>query len=358
MNVNGNMTDISCIRKEKAYFAAVNGKDGFVSFFDKIFFCEPIKRRYIIKGGPGTGKSSFMRRVALHAQKAGRDVEYYYCSSDTSSLDGVIIDGSIALLDGTAPHSCDTVLPGVRDGLIDLGRYWDASALEKHEDAVRSLGASKSAAYANAYGYLGAAGRVEQTLKGVILPCVKTDKMRAAVRRICDKIQSDGKGEVRVCQTDAFGIRGAVHLDTLKDMATVCHTVEDHYGSADLLMRELLRRAGELGISAWVSYDTVDPSSPREIYFPCSGDYFCVRDEADGEEDRINMKRFVDTAGIASVRGAYRTARQAYRTLLELAAHELSLAGKAHADMEKIYVSCMDFDAEQKYCTEFLKSIS
>ena len=56
---------------DKAYFAAANTKDGFYSYFDDIFFNPSIKRRYIIKGGPGTGKSSFMKRVALWAQKKG-----------------------------------------------------------------------------------------------------------------------------------------------------------------------------------------------------------------------------------------------------------------------------------------------
>ena len=82
-----------------AYFAAVNSGRGFVSLFEGIFFGESITRRYIIKGGPGTGKSSFMRRVGQRALGEGRGVEYYYCSSDTASLDGVVIDGSVAIFD-------------------------------------------------------------------------------------------------------------------------------------------------------------------------------------------------------------------------------------------------------------------
>ncbi len=352
--MNGNM---NCIKEQKAYFAALNSKNGFVSFFDGIFFSDKIKRSYIIKGGPGTGKSSFMRRVAANAAKAGRDVEYYYCSSDTESLDGVVIDGSIALLDGTAPHMCDTALPGVRDGIIDLGRFWDADALEKHAAEVQKYGAEKKAAYANAYGYLSAAGRVGDTLKGVIAPCVKKEKLKAAVRRICDRITPDGSGEDRVCQTSAFGVHGAVHLDTLKDMARILYAVEDYYGTAHLFMSELLSRARSMGYSVWVSYDTVDASTATQIYFPYSGECFYVCSEAAEGEERINMKRFTSAERLADVRYSYRVARQAYRSLLDLAAYELSLAGNAHAALEKIYVASMDFEAEQKYCTEFLNKI-
>ena len=69
-------------------FAASNSARGFKSYYDQVFDRKKLERVYIIKGGPGTGKSSFMKRVALWAQKKGMDVEYYYCSSDTNSLDG------------------------------------------------------------------------------------------------------------------------------------------------------------------------------------------------------------------------------------------------------------------------------
>ena len=66
---------------EEAYFAAVNSGAGFISFFEEIFYAPQISRRYVIKGGPGTGKSSFLRRVAKSAESCGRSVKYYYCSS-------------------------------------------------------------------------------------------------------------------------------------------------------------------------------------------------------------------------------------------------------------------------------------
>ena len=77
---------------KRSFFAAANTGDGFKSFFEKTFFSPTIERRYIIKGGPGTGKSSFLKRIALHAEDKGNDVEYYYCSSDTRSLDGIVLN--------------------------------------------------------------------------------------------------------------------------------------------------------------------------------------------------------------------------------------------------------------------------
>ena len=99
-------------------FAAANSGHGFYSFYASVFEGKEVQKRYIIKGGPGTGKSSFMRSVAEAAAERGMSVEEYRCSSDPASLDGVVLDGRIVLLDGTAPHAVEPELAGVRDELI------------------------------------------------------------------------------------------------------------------------------------------------------------------------------------------------------------------------------------------------
>ena len=348
---------------DKAYFAAANTKDGFYSYFDSIFFGNNIKRRYIIKGGPGTGKSSFMKRVALWAQKKGMDVEYYYCSSDTNSLDGLVIDGRIAMLDGTAPHSYDTVLPGACDEIINLGEFWDSKKLTACADDIRRLGQKKREYYANAYGYLGAAGNVKGTLDSIISPCILWDKMSAAVRRICEKQVGDetGRNVDRICQVSALGTAGQVHFDTLLKLSKQRYIIEDHYGSATMFLDELCRCARSMGRSVWVSLDVVDHRTPTEVYFPDSGEYYCVcESECIGDNvsyHHINMKRFVDAEGLAEIRYAYRVGRQVYRSLIDLAAHQLSLAGEVHGQIESYYVGAMDFSRQQKYCTELLEHL-
>ena len=49
----------------------------------------------VVKGGPGTGKSSFMRRIAEAAEAAGLGVEYIICSGDPDSLDAAFIHSRV-----------------------------------------------------------------------------------------------------------------------------------------------------------------------------------------------------------------------------------------------------------------------
>ena len=96
-------------RVKQAYFAAANSARGFISYYASCFGGEDVRRVYIVKGGPGTGKSRFLGDVANAARAQEYEVSYYYCSSDPLSLDGIVLShprkGKIALLDGTPPHA-------------------------------------------------------------------------------------------------------------------------------------------------------------------------------------------------------------------------------------------------------------
>ena len=71
------------------FFLGANSGQGFQNLFPR--FCKP-EDHYdliVLKGGPGVGKSTMMRRIGKAMEDRGEDVEYLYCSGDPNSLDGV-----------------------------------------------------------------------------------------------------------------------------------------------------------------------------------------------------------------------------------------------------------------------------
>ena len=89
-----------------SYFLGANSYRGFHSLYDDFVFSPEVDRLYIIKGGAGCGKSSFMKTIAAAANEAGLDVERVVCSGDPDSLDGIFIPMlRLAYVDGTAPHA-------------------------------------------------------------------------------------------------------------------------------------------------------------------------------------------------------------------------------------------------------------
>ena len=73
------------------FFMGANTPQGFYGFLDDLYDPDDGWRAFLIKSGPGTGKSSLMRRVLEHAVAQGEEPEAILCSSDPDSLDGVIV---------------------------------------------------------------------------------------------------------------------------------------------------------------------------------------------------------------------------------------------------------------------------
>ena len=87
------------------YFLGANAPDGFYSLYPQLIDLERARAVYILKGGPGCGKSTLMRRVAQAMEEKGASVEYIACSGDPDSLDAVVFPAlNTAIVDGTAPH--------------------------------------------------------------------------------------------------------------------------------------------------------------------------------------------------------------------------------------------------------------
>ena len=87
------------------YFLGANAYSGFYSLYDGLTSPAAGDFLYVIKGGPGGGKSTFMRCLGQAMQDRGVETEYIHCSADPDSLDGVKFPAlHVAYVDGTAPH--------------------------------------------------------------------------------------------------------------------------------------------------------------------------------------------------------------------------------------------------------------
>ncbi len=342
---------------EEVLFAAANSGRGFVSFYEGVFDRPDIKRRYIIKGGPGTGKSSMMKRVAAYAEQKGRRVAYYRCSSDPDSLDGILIDGEIALLDGTAPHAVEPALPGARDELVNLGRFWDGGALAERFGEIAELSEAKSRCYGKAYRYLSAANELEEINTELVFPFLKTAKMEGAARRLLSEIPEGQGYELIPGLQQAIGMKGRVLLDTYERMADKTVAVVDHYGMGYLFLSLLIDGARQKGCRVRVSFQPLMPSRPDGVLFCDSGLCFLLRDyDAGRHGGRVHMRRFVDGSLSAECKSEYRHNRRLCEALIGSAEEALAEAGRFHFLLEGIYCGCMDFEAQSRFVTEFCEA--
>lgn len=99
-------------------FFGTNTMDGIVNEVPHLI--SELERVYHIKGRAGTGKSTFMKKIANACLAHGLDIEQYHCSFDSNSIDMVLVpDLSICLFDSTDPHAFDPE-DAAREEIIDL----------------------------------------------------------------------------------------------------------------------------------------------------------------------------------------------------------------------------------------------
>lgn len=137
--------------KKRHLYSGGNTCLGFYHFYPTMA-SENVERKMILKGGPGVGKSNFMREIGEAFAASGYDLEYHWCSSDPDSLDGLVIgDDLFCLLDGTSPHVIDPQYPGAVDEIINLGCYWNREKIRENRQAVISLTNTISSYFKLAY---------------------------------------------------------------------------------------------------------------------------------------------------------------------------------------------------------------
>ncbi len=362
------------------YFAASNSAEGFKNYYSEVFARADFV--YIIKGGPGTGKSSFMKKYALRAQAEGRAVEYYCCSSDPSSLDGVLIIGeerTVGILDGTAPHVSEPKFPGACEEIVNLGQCWDGEILRRQKNEIIALSERKSGEYKCAYTFLRSVGNLRAVSDGLVEPLLDREKMRSLSLRLIKELPN-GKATLLPSVLDSVSMNGQIRLDSFEKNAEKLYVISEFYGVGEVLLDELYKELQGRDVRARISFDPICPwhvdgifleeqklafvtgRGLREKYAQTcedkeekvggdekadSGQNEQALIENENSQNReivhINSKRFVDIDGLRDVRGELRYTVRLEKESLEGALHALKKAKIYHFLLEDIYGKAMDW---------------
>jgi len=307
---------------------------------------------YILKGGPGCGKSTLMRKIGLLLQEQGQDVEYWPCSSDDASLDGVICRSlGLAVVDGTAPHTLDPLYPGAVESLVNMG-CWDEAQLRPHLAQMQRLSEEGSSHYAKARQHLATARQISQTEAEANREALDTQRLSALCRSLTADIFCRSES-VRRFFISVVTPGGEQHIaeELTEGMQRILLKGPRGCGQTELL--QTIAQAAQLnGQSCAFGYRAILPQEPAMLLLNeqklaiVPAELVQVR-----EDDRI-----IDCAALLT--GAPTPSRNAaVQKALDAAAAEIGAAHALHDELEDIYRPAIDFAAVTRIGDELLTKI-
>lgn len=351
-------------------FTAANTEKGFYSYFDELVHDDSLSRVYLIKGGPGSGKSTFMKKIAEKYEEDSMTVERIHCSSDPGSLDGVkIYDKNIVIIDATAPHAYDMSVPGAYESLIDLSKFWNENKLAKDRTEIKRLFTEISAAYKPVYHLLKAAGAVESWLGMHLDSHTDYEKMSLQIKKIIKQnaicpISSKPKISNRLLS--AFGADGVItYSDTTETLCNEYIVIEDPSDIAGTFLSKTALCFNKLGYDTLLIHSPLCPDRRLEqviipqlrLGFIAMGHIYSPQINTDKIIKTINSKTFIDRAFYSENKNKITFARKLMRELTEKAGQEVSKIKEKHDLLESYYIDAMNFKAMNKFTEDFIQKL-
>lgn len=340
------------------YFAASNSGRGFANYYPEVF--GEAGRIFVIKGGPGTGKSRFMREVEKYSATRGWACRRYYCSSDPSSLDGILLcrgDETLAVIDGTPPHVWEPAHPGVVEQLVNLGDFWNAARLRERRGELFEHERLKRLAWRQAYGWLSGCIDMCGVIRGIGQGLVDGRALEEyAVSMLAGTEPGDGF-RARTALLNAVGMTGQATSDCFIIEAKTLYTVRDSFMTAHRLLDCVVEQARLRGLAVTISRDPIDPERVDGVMLERDRVAIVVTDANVGRACfPIEMSSLNLPAGEDAVNEAIHAGR-AYDSMLSGAIDALTLVREHHFAMEEIYSSAMDFEAKERFTAEFCREV-
>lgn len=303
---------------------------------------------YYLKGGPGTGKSTLMKRIA--ADFAGEDISCWHCASDPHSLDAVVLEErGIFIADATAPHESGTQLPYVTGETVDLAEGLSPLTLRENRTEIIRLLQENTAAHCQVRRGLSGILEMESMISDAAAPAVQREKLAGFAARFGRRLlpkASGSQGCIFSRQSMALTPDGIIRY--LPDGFDLMLVHDPMRVAGEMFLKQLAESAAEAGTVCEVTRSLTRPEQPPVmLIFPALR--FAVVTVTDAAAPDlpasvscIKMQRFYDAAVLRKhrslIRFSSKTAAQTEQKVTALLAEALCI----HDQLESYYVRALD----------------
>lgn len=340
------------------YFIGNNTGYKFYSFYpDEL---KRITNVVLMKGGPGTGKSTILKGIASECEKKGYKYEKWYCSGDPYSLDGIyVLDKDFVIIDATSPHAMDPTIPVIKEKIVNLADSLNKEKLIQNKALIEKLLNDKGGHFVRVYQHLNSAlvhykNKIELQNKGV-----KNSRIKSFAFNYFEMLQKEIYKEEIPKSEFLSGSKQKRNLFT----RSICPSGESEY-FGHLENRNIVKVNGN-DISCNIFYETLaslldygtflrNPLEPKDI------EGILIDDIAVVSRVGFYENKVSETIELGTFEGTYDVEGATYENNQEIiqvafAVEELNLARDCHLSVEKYYVEAMDFTKNNKILDEIKK---
>lgn len=356
--------------REYHYFADGNTAKGSYSLFETNF--SELDRVFILKGGPGNGKSTLIKNIANEFHEQGYDMEYIHSSSDANSLDGVILSTEkIAIVDGTAPHILEPKMAGAVEEYVNLGIAWDQKRLVSQKDKIKHLIEQKETHYTKAYDAFSEALAIHDEWESIYITNMEYDKLDGLTEELKDRffqdIELNKDANVRHRFLGAATPKGAIDfVPNLTEGLRKRYFLKGRPGSGkSTLLKKLAATAERKGFDVEIYHCGFDPNSLDMLIFRELGmaifdstaphEYFPDR-EGDEIIDLYHIAIIPATDEIYEEQIGDIASR--YRKKMNEGTANLAEAKEIHEKLREIYIGATDFSIVEHIQNDITSTIS
>ena len=352
--------------KIKRVFPGGNTTEGFYSFYHYLIEGDA-NRLFVLKGGPGVGKSSMMKKIGYALVNMGYDVEFHHCSSDENSIDGIVVPKlKVAMVDGTAPHIVDPKNPGAVDEIINLGESWDVNKMEENREKILECNKEVGRLFARAYKYLIACAPIARSIEDKYKDSMDFGSINLLTVNLSEEIFKDIKPSGNISkERHLFGsaltpIGHIEHTESILEGIEKIYYVDGEIGTGkSTLMTKLYKKATELGLGVEVYHAPLLPPDKLETIVIEELGIAVTTSKLfkDNNYKSIDLNKFVSKEKIDKHLDEIEYDKKVLDELLNYGLFNIKRAKAQHDVLEKYYVPNMNFSQNEKIRNTILSRI-
>lgn len=334
--------------KTRYVFASSHTNQGFCTFIPELV--NGVGKVYILKGAPGSGKSTFIRLLGEVMSQQGYDVEFWVSADDPVTPDGVYIAHfNAAVINGSLPQPIDPKYPGAREVIINLGDFWNPAIIEQRQYQIVEQ-VDQIDSFSSQIGkILKDASRVKEEIRMSNARHLNMARIEHLIKDISLEILQDHRGEKHYF---AGVITADGLVDYINELSADCqqrYIFKGPSGSGkSTVIFELARQAKERGYfleyyhcGLEVEYLVMIVIRNLQLALIEAGHTEVVLRP---DDIVVDMTQYLDDYDYDQMAVQSSESYRRFEALLLQAQQEMKKSYQANREIKKIYASAMDFE--------------